>query len=342
MSTPRTAVTDVALVPPELCEAIRAAKRVGLAGHVTPDADCIGTLGALWLALPELGIQAFVAMPEGSVARKLQYLVKQAGLEFASTEQLAECDLVVVLDTAKQRRANIDGKLDALPGVPVLNIDHHATNVGFGQWNWIDGGASSTAELIYLLLRALGCQITPTIATLLYAGIHGDTQGFSLSNTTPRSLAVAHELAEAGARIVELCERLNRSRSRSEFDLLKVIYANTCVSDDGQLAWSTASYDEIHGAGCCAEDIDDQVEVPRSVEGSRVVILFSEGHQGKVRMNFRGERGVSVLELAKQFDGGGHHASAGAILDGPIAEIVERVLPAARAFVAALPPEEEE
>ena len=55
-------------------------------------------------------------------------------------------------------------------------------------------------------------------------------------------------------------------------------------------------------------------------------------------MNFRGEQGISVLELAQQFNGGGHHASAGARLDGALEEVVGRVLPAALEFSANLPP----
>ena len=333
---------DNRIVPDEICAAIRSAKTIAATGHVTPDVDCVAVLGALWLALPELGIEPRIAMPEGSVSRRMSHLVKMSAMKFASTEELAKCDMVMVLDTAKEKRVNIDGKLEALPGVPVVNIDHHATNKSFGKWNWVVGDASSTSELMYFLLRALGCQITPTIATLLYAGMHGDTQGFSLSNTSPSCLGVAHDLAQAGARIQEICELMNRSQSRSEFDLLRVIYANTHVSEDGQLAWSTADYDEIHGAGCCAEDIDDQVEVPRQLDGTRVIILFTEGYQGKVRMNFRGEGGISILELAQQFNGGGHHAAAGAILPGTIDEVVNTVLPKARAFVASLPPIEDE
>ena len=57
---------------------------------------------------------------------------------------------------------------------------------------------------------------------------------------------------------------------------------------------------------------------------------MSEGNRGKVRVNFRGERGLSVLELARQFKGGGHHASAGAIIDGDVStEVSQRVLEAA-------------
>lgn len=333
VSAPSTGNSTLA----EVCDAIRAADRIALVGHVTPDADCFGVIGAMYLALPELGKYPLAALPDGTVARRLAFLVEMAGVNPATPDELAACDLALVMDTAKDRRVNIDGKLEALPNAKVVNIDHHATNTRFGQWNWIEGDASSTSELVYLLIRALGCQVTPTIATLIYAGIHSDTQGFSLSNTTTRSLQIAHELAQAGAEIIHTCEKLNRSRSRSEFELLKVVYTNTEVSEDGRLAWSTADHAEITRAGCHANDIDDQVEVVRSIEGVQVAILLTEGNPGKIRMNFRGERGVSVLELAKQFGGGGHHASAGAILDGTIAEVVERVIPAAKEFVRKLP-----
>jgi bifunctional oligoribonuclease and PAP phosphatase NrnA len=326
------------LVPPvELCAAVRAAHRVALIGHVTPDADCLASLAALYLALPEFGIHPFIALPQGTVSRRLAFLVKEAGLGPARPEELRACDLAIVLDTAKASRVNLDGKLEALPGVAVANVDHHPTNPNFGRWNWVAPGASSTSELVYHLLRALGCQVTPTIATLLYAGLHSDTQGFSLTNTTPGALAVGHALAAAGARIIEVCERLHRSRSRNEFALLKLLYEHTRVSDDGKLAWSTASHAEIVAAGCRAADIDDQVEVPRSIEGIAVAILFTEGNPGKVRMNFRGEGGVSALDLARKFGGGGHHGSAGAVLDGTLAEVTARVLPEALAYVAALP-----
>ena len=324
-------------VPAEICQAIRAAKRIGLAGHVTPDADCLGSLGALHLALPELGIRPFVALPAGSVSRRLAFLLEICGMQPASAAELKSCDTLLVVDTAKSPRVNIDGKIDSYSGVPIINVDHHATNPNYGKWNWVDAHRSSSAEMVYEVVRALGCAVTPTLATMLYAGIHSDTQGFSLSNTTPRSLEIGHDLALAGARIPQLCEKLNRSHSFGEFELRQVVYRNTRISDDGRLAWSTVSHNEFAHTGCVASDIDDQVEIPRSIEDIRAVVLFSEGNPGKIRMNFRGERGVSILELAQQFGGGGHKAAAGAILDGSIESVTERVLPAALRFVAALP-----
>ncbi len=331
-------VTPPTAVPVELCEAIRVARRIALIGHVTPDADCISSLGALALGLRPLGLEPVVAMPADSIARKLRFLVDLGGWQPATREQLAGCDTALIVDTAKPKRVNVEGKLDAVPRARLLVIDHHASNERFGQVNWVEADRSSTSEMLYELLATLGVPITPPIATLLYAGIHSDTQGFSLSNTTSRALAVAHALAAAGADIIGACEKLCRSQSRSEFELLKIIYANTQVSRCGRLAWSTASHDQITAAGCHANDIDNQVEVVRQIEGVKIAILFTEGVRGRIRMNFRGEPGYSVLELAQQFGGGGHEQAAGAILDGTIEQVVGQVIPAARTYLHRIDP----
>ncbi len=321
-------------IPTAVLDTIRAAKRVALIGHVTPDADCLAVIGAMAHGLRAMGKQPAPSMPAGSVAEKLQFMVDIGGWQPASSADLAGCDVALVMDTAKDKRVNVDGKLEALPNAKVVNVDHHSSNTRFGDAQWIDGARSSSAEMIYELLCALDVRITPQIATLIYAGMHSDTAGFSLPNTTPRSLEVAAELARAGADIVNTCEQLCRSQTPHLFNLLKVVYGNTRVSEDGRLAWSTANYDEIHGAGCVAEDIDDQVEVPRSIRGVTIAVLFSEGVKGKIRMNFRGDTGCSILELAQQFHGGGHSQAAGAIMDGTIESVVERVIPAAQAYLA--------
>ncbi len=340
MSTQVHEELDPAVVPEEVCAALRGADQIALVGHITPDADALASMGALWLALPELGKHPHMVLPAGSVSRRLTYLMEYAGLRAATAGDLTECDLIVALDTAKEKRLNAEDHLSTQTKIPILNIDHHATNTQFGRWDWIVPQASSTSELVYAVLLALGCQITPTIATLLYAGVHTDTQGFSLSNTGPNSLKVGYELARAGALVPQVCERMHRSQSRGEFDLLRVVYRNTQVSEDGRLAWSVVRREEIAATGCTAADIDDQVEIPRMIEGIAVAMLFSEGEPGKIRMNFRGERGVSVLELATSFGGGGHHASAGARMRGTMDEVLAKVLPVAHTFVAELDLEE--
>ena len=98
---------------------------------------------------------------------------------------------------------------------------------------------------------------------------------------------------------------------------------------DGQLAYSCAGYDEISGAGCTAADIDDQINVPRSLDGVRLAMLFTEARKGKTRINFRSSGNVSVVDLAVQFKGGGHRQAAGAVLDCDLQEAIGKVVPQA-------------
>lgn len=330
-------------VPASLIEMLLGSARPALIGHETPDADSVGSTGGLWLALRAMGKEPRLILP-GGLSRKVEFLLRFCGLEYqADAATLAGSDVAIVLDTAKEKRVNCPGGYAALAHLPVANVDHHATNTGYGNVRWVDGQRSSTSEMVYEIIRALEAASGPATegkppidvacASLLYAGIHSDTQGFSLANTTPRSLAVAHELAVAGARVAELCEQLDRSLPRSEFTLNQIVYANTRISDDGMLAWSSVSFDEIARSGCSADTIDDQVEIPRSVAGIRMAILFSEGEPGVVRMNFRGEGGTSVLPIAEKFGGGGHHAAAGARRRAGLEIVVAEVIAAARQYL---------
>ncbi|MBN1489691.1 MAG: DHH family phosphoesterase, partial [Phycisphaerae bacterium] len=240
-----------------------------IAGHVRPDGDCLGSMLALAVAAESAGRCARVTYRPAQVSQRLGFLLEATPHVVATPEEVAACDAAIVLDTARIDRAGIDPSLAelAVRGMPVINIDHHVANPGYGTANWIVPEASSTSELVYRLLVAMGWTITPEAASLLYAGIHTDTHGFSLPNTTASSLHAAAELVAAGAHVSDLCERLWRSQARSEFDLARVIYENTIVTADGRIAYSTARYDEITGTGCTAADIDDQVSIPRALDG---------------------------------------------------------------------------
>lgn len=314
----------------DLLAAVIAGGPAFIAGHVTPDADCLSSMFAMSLGIEQAtGQRIPVALPDGSVAGRVQFLVDWAQPAIADAATCAAAQLAIVCDTAKGPRTNMPAGLtvDGAPRRTIVNIDHHASNTQFGTINWVDAHASSTAELITRLYQAAGWTLTPTVASLLYSGIHSDTVGFSLPSTSQSSLAAAADLVAAGAEVGRVGELLCRSRSQREFDLRRVIYDNTRLSISGRIAFSTANHHEITRAGCTAEDIDDQVEIPRSLKQARIAILFTEGIAGKIRMNFRGEESASILELAQSIGGGGHRLAAGAIITGSIEDAVQKVIP---------------
>lgn len=319
-------------VPSQLLTALQASSSPIVIAHVVPDADALGSMLATALALKCEHSNPMVSLPTGSLSQKLGFMVEWAGARIASPADFADADAFIVLDTAKMDRCNVGPDLrqtDWSANRPILNIDHHQTNTLFGTVNWVEPTAGSTCELVYHLLRACGLTISPTMASLLYAGIMTDTLGFSLPSTTAGALRAAADLVERGADVGDLGERIFRSQKKSEFDLLRIVYANTRLVADGRIAYSSASYEEIHDAGCTAADIDDQINVPRSLDGVLLAMLFSEGRRGKTRINFRSSGAVTVTDLAAKFNGGGHAQASGAILDCGLQEAIDRVVPQA-------------
>lgn len=315
---------------------LKSLRRPIMVGHVTPDADCLGSTFGLALALREMGVDARVALPTGCVANKISFMLELAAdvPQVPHWDPQGACDGMVVIDTASEKRMNIQPAPPMSGDMVTINIDHHITNTDFAQFNWVDPHASSSCEMVAVLLRDMGVTISPKVASLLYCGIYGDTGGFSLPCTSADSLHVAAELIRAGADVAHIGEQLCRSQNRSDFELLRRVYDHTTVVAGGRIAYSWLTHKDITEAGCKADDIDDQVSIPRALKGVAIAMLFSEGEPGILRVNLRGEGKVTVVELAQQFGGGGHSQSAGVKFKNKTMEqVVSELVTAAEAHL---------
>ncbi len=311
---PPPAGSDHRQPPEDLLTALHGVKRPYIVGHVTPDADAIAAILSLCTALRDHDIDAVAGLTAEAVAMKLRFMFDLASeVVLSSKWRLGSThDSIIAVDTAAKKRININPKLGPEDdATPIFNIDHHVTNTHFGRYNWVDSRATSTSELIARLMRRLGWDIKPNVASLLYAGIHGDTVGFSMPSTSASSLHTAGDLVQAGADVTRIGEQLCRSQAKPEFELIRRAYDHTTVADDGRIAYSTLTYQDITESRCTAEDVDDQVSIPRSLKNVRIALLFSEGERGVIRVNLRGEGTTTVVEIAQQFNGGGHTQSAG-------------------------------
>jgi phosphoesterase RecJ-like protein len=311
-------------LPPELIETLQSADRPLVVGHVNPDADALGSMLALARSLPSRG--AAIALSDRLVGGRVRFMLELAGDQpVADAARIAAADVVAVVDTAIEKRVNLPGGWAAIQDKRIVNIDHHITNTDFGAVNWVEAAVGSTSELVHRLIVTAGWLLDAASASLLYAGVYSDTGGFSLPSVTADTMDTAAALVRAGADVGRVGQAL-RWQQPHEFDLIRTVYANTRTSPDRRVAYSTLSHAEIAAAGCTAEDIDDQVSIPRSLSGIRVAILFSEGEPGVIRVNLRGENGTPILPLAEALGGGGHTFSAGVRIRGDLEAVVQRVL----------------
>ncbi len=84
-------------------------------------------------------------------------------------------DLVIALDSSDRERLGTVFSADRHGHLPLINIDHHVTNLRYGAANLVDSQATSTAEVVYDLAQALDWSIGPEAAQCLLTGLVTDT-----------------------------------------------------------------------------------------------------------------------------------------------------------------------
>ena len=301
--------------------------RAVMLGHVHPDADVLGTLLALGLALEGRGWNVAYGGPHPAP----DLLAFLPGVDrYRRLDTLGgPLDVVVLTDCPNPLRT--EGLIDQARRTAkvIVNIDHHPDNRRYGDVNWIDTSAAATGEMVYELLRALGVPLTPAIATNLFTAIHTDTGSFRYSNVTSRTFTIAAALVGAGARPEVVSESLYERRAPDALRWLGKALTRVEVSEDGRLGWLALP------AGVVPERIvesEELVNYPRSVASVRVACLLRE-RDGTVKVSLRGKGDVDVQKIAAQFGGGGHVNAAGCTVPGPLPEATRQVLAAVRRAV---------
>lgn len=309
----------------EVIAAIKQVKTAVVCSHVAPDPDAIGSSAAFQLLLSELGVAASFYLPEPAPERMRSFLEGVAVIHEVPSTQV---DALIVLDTASQKR--ISGPEEELIAMAdtVINIDHHPSNIGWGDVNFIRGDAASTSIIVLQLLEALGAPLTPVIAQLLLSGLVDDTGSFRFSNANVESFETAAKLVRAGASPTIVANELYFSMPERVLTLRAKALSKLRVTANGQIASVTVSAALLEECGASAEDTEGLVDYARSVEGTRAAAFFREMSDGwKVSLRAKDER-LDVNAIAGKFGGGGHRAAAGCKVSGSMEEVQTQVLAA--------------
>jgi phosphoesterase RecJ-like protein len=208
--------------------------------------------------------------------------------------------------------------------VPIINIDHHITNMGFGSVNWVDSNSAATAQMVLTLIERLGVPLDSTIATCLLNGIVTDTHGFRTPNTTPAVMEAATKLMTAGASLPEITGQVFNRRPLAVLRLWG--RALNAVQLDGRIIWTEISQAMKHECGLGSDSDDGLVSFLISACEADVGIVFTEKDDGTIDVSMRSMPGIDISNVAMRLGGGGHPQAAGCSLSDSLAEARERVL----------------
>jgi phosphoesterase RecJ-like protein len=303
----------VAAARSQVLERIRADTRFVLATHESPDGDALGSLVGMHGLLVELGKDAEIFIAPEDLPLPLEYRV----FSLESLIQAPPADIaqrtVVFLDCGNIDRNSARVLRD---GAHLLNLDHHHDNTRFGTLNYVDPSASSTAEIVWDLMRELGVGATPEVAQALYVGLITDTGRFMYENTGPRAHRMAAALIEAGVDVPGVYRRLYEEVPPEKLALHARALSRVRRFDAGELTLSVLSgedFAEAEAEDTYSEGIIDQL---RAVQGTKVAVLVRElttgERKGQHKVSLRAtEDDVDVSAIARAQGGGGHRRAAG-------------------------------
>ncbi len=298
-----------------------------ITGHIMPDGDSLGSTLALGLALEQAGKKVAMFCPD-PVPSTYGFLPGAERLVVDAGALAGTHDLVVVVDCARPER--IAPALHPLvERVPVLVLDHHLENDGFGAWRHIDPSAAATGEIVFDLLEVLGIPPTRETGTCLYTAILTDTGSFRFSNTTPDTHRRVARLMEAGVPAALISSLLYEEKPLTHLLVLKVALETLGLSPCGRMAWMTLSREALRELAARDEHLDGIIDYARLVRGVELALLFREMPEGRVKVGLRSKRCVDVNRIAARFGGGGHARAAGCIVEGDLTVVREQVLAAA-------------
>lgn len=313
---------------------IRDAKRVLVSSHENPDGDAIGSTLALGLGMEQLGKEVVFYNKDG-VPEILRFLPHSDRIVKSLDGIEGTFDLVFAVDCTGTNRAGSEFEdfLSTGRGGKVIIIDHHQTNNSSADLHLLDPRSSSTGIIVYSVLKQLPVEINSDIADNIYTTIIGDTGSFRYSNTNPDTFRVAAELVEHGADPAEISEALFESEPLRKLKLIGLVLPTLEVSGDKKIASVYVDKKMFAQSGACREDTEGIVNIPRSIKGVEVAVLFREevDKDGSLwKVSFRSKGQVDVAKVAEGFGGGGHYRAAGCSLAGDLDEVKKRVIESVR------------
>lgn len=330
----------LAAVPEIVVTRLRGARRVLAVSHENPDADTLGAALGIVQLVESLGRVADLVCTD-PVPSLYDFLT---GVERFRTDPdpSVEYDLLVILDCGSlDRIGDVRARhAELFERLPRVIIDHHASNDGVGEADWIDPRAAATCEMVALLVTRLGGDLAHgdgALAANLMSGIVMDTATFAHPNATPRTLAVAAALVEAGAPLSDISRRLYRSKPEPQLRLFGRILARLESADDGRIVWSSVTDADYAETGAERPHSEGIIDLLSQAEDAEVAILFKEAGPRETRVSVRTRPGgVDATVLTGRFGGGGHARAAGATVAAPLAEARPAVLAEATRLAAAV------
>ncbi|WP_026522182.1 DHH family phosphoesterase [Butyrivibrio sp. VCB2001] len=300
---------------------VQSAKTIGISGHIRPDGDCIGSCMGLYLYIkknyPKIRCDVFLE----TIPPEYRFIKDIEDVRSDFQTDIESYDIFFVLDCSKDRIGDAEEYFDA--AAKTVNIDHHVSNKGSGDENYIVPTASSVCELIYDVIDP--DKIDVEIAKSIYMGMVTDTGVFKYNNTSPKTMKTAAELISYGFDFGSLIDHVFYEKTYIQNQILGRALLESIMLMDGRCIVSVVSKQTMEFYGVSSNDLDGIVNQLLLTIGVDCAIFMYELAPLEYKVSLRSNGAVNVAEVAEMFSGGGHVRAAGCTVSGTSHDVINNI-----------------
>ena len=311
-----------------LLDRIGRARSIVLMTHAGPDADGLGSQLAFCAAARRQGVQVCV-VNEDPLPERYRWLDPQglAGHFDRDQARLDTVDLGLVFDAHDLPRAGRPAAYLQQRGVDVWVVDHHTVEPGTDVQGVVATEFSSSGELVYRLILALGWPVDLDVARGIYAAISFDTGSFRFLRNQSETFRVAAALLDTGLDTNPIQEALFASRPRAEVELLGRLLAAMRFAAQGRIAYISCDDTIIAGLDVAPDAVGEAIPTLIGIEGVLSAMMIKPGKKpGECKLSLRSKTAVTIGSVARKYGGGGHEHAAGATLQGDRETLTRQIL----------------
>ena len=305
----------------EILKEIKEAEKIVILTHESPDGDAIGSALAMKLMLKQMGKESDVIMAEYS---RLYNFLPSVN-EIKTDSEILNYDLAIAVDSATLKRLSKKEYFENAKKTIV--IDHHGSNEMYGDLNYVNPVSPACCEILAGIFEYFEMEVNKDIGTCIMTGIITDTGGFRHSGTNSETFEFTAELIRKGVDIPDIYKRTLRTKTKANFELTKRVIDRMEILEDGRVTFTYINSEDETEVGAEPGDHEGLVDIGRDIEGVEVsVFIRQKDNENAYKISLRSGEYVNVSDICLLFGGGGHPRAAGALIQGDVQQVKEKVL----------------
>lgn len=307
-------------------------KEITIISHRNPDGDAVGSALGLSLYLQKLHHSVKVVFPsEYPLGFSFLYGIERSIIFDLNHDEARKaidtCEVLFCLDFNGLDRVDKLGPNISFSKAKKVLIDHHLDPEPFSDIQFSDTEASSTCEMVYQVIEALGdtSKIDPVLGECLFVGLITDTGSFRYG-TRPETYKVAAALKESGVDDYALADKIFNKQKEKHLRLLGHCLANRMeIMNEYGVGIMYLSKKDYMDYNIQRGDTEGIVNYMLMIDNVRMAVLILE-QPTVVKISLRSKGDISVQEIAqKYFNGGGHKNASGGGVYASLPDVINRL-----------------